>query len=261
MNVVVFLGSTFVDLERHRGLVRDAITRLEQDYKAMEFFGSLPDTPKEECLRLVRSANVYIGVFGMRYGYIDEPSGKSLTQLEYEESQAIGLPSLVYIMDENSHPVLPKHVETGAGAEKLRNFKQRLKEKHVVSFFTSPEDLASRVTQDLVRLLAAVTTTPTARVLSQLATNFIRRHPLTEQRFEFLRSKVSGFFPQSVPNALLREALELCLGGDRMAATLLLSRGTPMSADEAIDGLMVFDSFVAELVARNQRTEGGQSDA
>ena len=70
MPATVFLSSTFVDLERHRALVRDAITRLEHNSKAMEFFGALPETPKEECLRLVRSANAYVGVFGMRYGHM-----------------------------------------------------------------------------------------------------------------------------------------------------------------------------------------------
>jgi len=206
MTAAVFLGSTFVDLERHRALIRDAITRLEQNSKAMEFFGALPETPKEECLRLVRSANLYVGVFGMRYGHIDEASGKSLTQLEYEEAHAIRLPSLIYVMDENAHAVLPKYVDTGVSADNLQRFKQQLKDRHVVNFFSSPEDLASRVTQDLVRLLGAIATAPTAQVLSQLAANTIKRHPLTAPRFEFLRSKVERLFPPSVPDVILREA-------------------------------------------------------
>ena len=69
----------------------------------MEFFGALPETPKEECLRLVRSANVYVGIFGLRYGFIDTESGKSLTQLEYEEAQAMRLPSLGGLKSEVQH--------------------------------------------------------------------------------------------------------------------------------------------------------------
>lgn len=260
MPVTVFLGSTFVDLERHRDLVRDAITRLEQNSKAMEFFGALPDTPKEECLRLVRSANAYVGVFGMRYGHIDEASGKSLTHLEYEEAQTIRLPSLIYVMDEDAHSVLPKHVDTGLAADKLRDLKQRLKERHVVNFFSSPEDLASRVTQDLVRLLGAIAATPTAQILSQLAANSIQRHPLTPPRFEFLRSKVSHLFPAKVPDAILREALELLIGGDRMAASFVLSRGAPMPLDEAVDGLMGVDKVLADILTRYKGTPAESSD-
>jgi hypothetical protein len=54
----IFVSSTFSDLQRHRHLVREAIGRLKYGSKAMEFFGALPETPKEECLSLVRSANV-----------------------------------------------------------------------------------------------------------------------------------------------------------------------------------------------------------
>ena len=74
----IFVSSTFADLQRHRQLVREAIGRLEYSSQAMEFFEALPETPKEECLRLVRSANVYVGIYGMRYGFIDLDSGKSL---------------------------------------------------------------------------------------------------------------------------------------------------------------------------------------
>lgn len=260
MTAAVFLGSTFVDLERHRALIHDAIARLEQNSKAMEFFGALPETPKEECLRLVRSANLYVGVFGMRYGYIDDASGKSLTQLEYEEAQAIHLPSLIYVIDENSHAVLPKHVDTGISADKLQRFKQQLKDRHVVNFSSSPEDLASRVTQDLVRILGAIAAAPTAQVLSQLAANSIRRHPLTAPRFEFLRSKVERLFPSSVPDAILREALELLIGGDRMAAAFVLSRGTPMSLDEAVDGMMGVDKVLSDILSRHQSGEAASGD-
>ena len=261
MPATVFLGSTFTDLERHRALVRDAITRLEQNSKAMELFGALPDTPKDECLRLVRSSNAYVGVFGMRYGHIDEASGKSLTHLEYEEAQAVRLPSLIYVMDEDAHPVLPKYVDTGLAADKLRDLKQQLRERHVVNFFSSPEDLASRVTQDLVRLLGAMAATPTAQVLSQLAANCIQRHPLTPPRFEFLRSKVAHIFPIQVPDAILREALELLIGGDRMAASFVLSRGSPMSLDEAIDGLMGVDKILADILSRHKSAPAESSDA
>ena len=253
MPETVFVSSTFSDLERHRVLVREAISRLEYGSKAMEFFGALPETPKEECLRLVRSANAYVGLFGMRYGHIDPQSGKSLTQLEYEEAQAIRLPSLIYVIDEDSHPVLPKHVETGTSAERLSQLKAILKKSHVVNFFSSPEDLAAKVTQDIVRLLGAMAKAATAQVLSQLAANMVRRHPLTPPRFEFLRSKVRHLFALNIPDAILREALELVIGGDNMAAAFVLSRGTPMPLDDAVDGLMGVEKVLLEIFQRNQQ--------
>ena len=257
MPVSVFVSSTFADLEHHRKLVRETISRLEYDSKAMEFFGALPESPKEECLRLVRGANAYIGIFAMRYGHVDVQSGKSLTHLEYEEAQAMHLPSLIYVINEDVHPVLPKHVDTGVPAQKLSDFKVSLKKSHVVNFFSSPEDLAAKVTQDVVRLLGAMAKAPTAQVLSQLAANAVTRHPLTAPRFEFLQGKVKHVFAHAIPDSIFREALELAIGGDNMAAAFVLSRGTPMPLDDAVDGLMGVEAVIREIVQRNQPSFGG----
>ena len=248
----IFVSSTFADLQLHRQLVREAIGRLEYDSKAMEFFGALPDTPKEECLRLVRAANAYIGIFAMRYGSVDPHSGKSLTQLEYEEAKVIHLPSLIYVIDEEAHAILPKHFDTGSSAEKLRELKGRLKAAHVVNLFSSPEDLAAKVTQDVVRLVGAMAKQPTAQVLSQLAANAVKRHPLTPPRFEYLKKRTSAMFKHDVPDSILREALELCIGGDNMAAAFVISRGTPMPLNDAVDGLMEFDKVLIEIVERSR---------
>lgn len=252
MRPSIFISSTFIDLEHHRRLVCNSIARLEYDSKVMETFGALPDTPKEECLRLVRSASAYIGIFGMRYGFVDFSSGKSLTQLEYEEAQAISLPSLIYLMNEDTHPVLPKHVEIGTSAEKLREFKSMVKKFHVINFFSSPEDLAAKVTQDVVRLVGAIAKQPTAQVLSQLALNSIKRHPLTPPRFAYLKSRTVSFFNHDIPDSILREALELTIGGDNMAAAFVLSRGTPMPLNDAIDGLMKFEKVLVDIFEQNK---------
>ncbi len=248
MTPLIFVSSTFVDLEAHRRLVREAILRLEFTFKAMEFFGALPNTPKEECLRLVRASNIFVGIIGMRYGFIDPADGKSMTQLEYEEAQAVRLPTLIYLIDEEHHPVLPKYVDTGAGAEKLVAFKALLKTSHVVNAFTSPEDLAAKVTQDVVRLVGAMAKTPGAQVMPQLAANATLFHQLTAPRFEFLKGKVAGLYTHAVPDSVLRESLGFLLGGDNLAATFVLTRGTPMPMDDAIDGLMKIEKVLAELV-------------
>ena len=225
----------------------------------MELFGALSDTPKEECLRLVRSAQAYVGIFGMRYGHVDSVTGKSLTQLEYEEAQAIHLPTLIYLIDEDCHPVLPKHVETGPSAEKLTTFKSYLKRSHVVNLFSSPEDLAAKVTQDVVRLLGG-SKSPAGQVMAQLALNATRRHPLTQPPFEYLKTKVTGIYSKDVPDSILKEALELVIGGDNMAATFVLSRGASMSLDDAVDGLMHVERVLKEILQGGQSRPAG-SDA
>ena len=247
MTPSLFISSTFADLERHRFLVREALAKLDFGSKAMEHFGALPDTPKEECLRLVRSAQAFVSIVGMRYGHVDLATGKSLTELEYEEAQAMHLPTLIYLINEDNHPVLPKHVETGPAAEKLSTFKSHLKQSHVVNNFSSPEDLTAKVTQDVVRLLSGAKS-PSGQVMAQLALNATKRHPLTQPRFEFLKSRLAGIYTQVIPDSLLKETLELILGGDNMAAAFVLSRGTQMSLDDAVDGLMKVERVLLEML-------------
>jgi hypothetical protein len=60
------------------------------------------------------------------------------------------------MIDEENQPLLPKYIETGPGAEKLRAFKEHLKKCHVVSFFTTPEDLRARILHDVPALLKEI---------------------------------------------------------------------------------------------------------
>lgn len=152
MNVPIFVSSTYEDLKSYRDEVERSIICMNQTIKGMEFFGSTPERPLDKCLQTVRECRLYIGIIGMRYGSVEEDSGKSFTELEYDEAVKNRIPVLIYILDEN-HPIASRFVDKGEGAEKLEAFKSRLKKAHVVSSFTTPADLGKKVTQDLMNEL------------------------------------------------------------------------------------------------------------
>jgi hypothetical protein len=154
-NVPIFVSSTFTDLQIYRRKIQDALTQLEAIVRGMEQFGSKPGSPVEECLKVVQSCRLYIGVFGMRYGSIPDGHEKSMTNIEYDEAQRLKLPSLIYLLND-SHPIPSKDVETGPNAEKLEALKEQLKRRHVVSFFTTPEDLQARIMHDVPAQLAGM---------------------------------------------------------------------------------------------------------
>jgi Domain of unknown function (DUF4062) len=147
-NVPVFVSSTFTDMQVYRRKIQDALTQLETVVRGMEQFGSKPGSPIDECLNVVQSCRLYVGVFGMRYGTVPDGHDKSMTHIEYDEAQRLGLPSLIYLLNEN-HPIPAKDVETGPGAEKLQALKELLTKRHTVSFFTTPEDLQARIMHDV----------------------------------------------------------------------------------------------------------------
>jgi hypothetical protein len=92
----------------------------------------------------------------MRYGSVPDGHAKSMTHLEYEQAQAVKLPSLIYLIDEDNQPVLPKDVEFGPGADKLRSLKETLKRQHTVSFFTTPKSLRAGILHDVPELLKSI---------------------------------------------------------------------------------------------------------
>lgn len=151
--IPIFVGSTYQDLIDYRAAVRDSLHKLETVVHGMEYFGSRPGSPKHECLKQVSECKIYIGIFGMRYGSLDEETKQSLTHLEYSEAQRLKLPSLIYIIDEDKQPVLTKNIDFGENANKLIILKDELKRKFTVSFFTTPDDLAKKIAQDLPRIL------------------------------------------------------------------------------------------------------------
>ena len=63
-----------------------------------------------------------------------------------------------------------------------------------------------------------------------------------------------------MPDSILRETLELIIGGDNMAASFVLSRGTPMPLDDAVDGLMKIDKVLIEIVQPSNAQPEGAKD-
>jgi hypothetical protein len=186
--IPIFVGSTFTDMQLYRRAVRDALAQLETVVRGMEQFGSKPGGPVDECLRIVSSCNVYVGLFGMRYGTVPEGHEKSMTHLEYDEAQRCKMPSLIYVVDEENQPVLPRDIEFGPGADKLALLKAELKKRHVVSFFTTAEDLRARILHDVLDLLRNIG----AEVSGELVFDSAQSDAEVLKSFELLPKMFSG---------------------------------------------------------------------
>jgi predicted Zn-dependent protease/energy-coupling factor transporter ATP-binding protein EcfA2 len=158
----VFLSSTWLDLKPYREAVEKALRKMQEtEFSGMEYFGSRPETSKEVCLAEVDSADVHIGIFAHRYGSIDPESGLSMTELEYRRAQKRGIPCLAYLMDQ-SVPVPPDadHIDFETERrEKLAALKRAVMEQQVC-FFTTPDDLATRVLADLHALIVKTRKAP-----------------------------------------------------------------------------------------------------
>ncbi len=144
------ISSTARDLPEHRDKVMHACQRLGMFHPGMmEHLTATDANALEVSLEMANKADIYIGMFAFRYGYIPEGESVSVTEAEYNRAVERKIPRLIFLMSDD-HPVKPSDVETGEGAEKLRLFKERLKKDRVVGSFSSADDLLAQVIQALV---------------------------------------------------------------------------------------------------------------
>lgn len=85
----VFVSSTLEDLDEERKAARAAILDLFTShglfFKPVMFgydFGSRPTSPKQTSLEYVRDSDIFIGIYGERYGSLLPREGVSITEAE-----------------------------------------------------------------------------------------------------------------------------------------------------------------------------------
>lgn len=143
-----YLSSTFKDLEKHRQAALKAILAAGYDCSAMEHYAAADERPLDVCLADVARCELYVGLFAHRYGFIPPGQECSITELEFRTARQAGKPALLFFLDED-HPWSPRFLDSGAAREKVVALRAELTATHTVAFFTTPEDLAAKVSAAL----------------------------------------------------------------------------------------------------------------
>lgn len=152
----VVISSTLADLPEHRKEVMEACLRLGMFPLMSEQFPASPGDAITDCLSLVDRADIFIGVYGYRYGFVPEGSERSIMELEYDRATERRIPTLIFIIDRD-HPVRVGDIESNSVEfEKLSSFKSKVERQHIVDYFKSPADLKAKVINALVRFRESV---------------------------------------------------------------------------------------------------------
>ncbi|MGE0103750.1 MAG: choice-of-anchor D domain-containing protein [Blastocatellales bacterium] len=141
----IFVSSTWIDLQPERSAVEDAVHRMsEAKFIGMEYFGSRPETTEAASLDEVDRADIYLGIIGGRYG-------SGITEQEYRRALDRGLPCFIYIKDDSAIPPAFRDTDREKSS-RLAALKEELYSRHIICPpFTSPQDLAAHVRDDLHR--------------------------------------------------------------------------------------------------------------
>ncbi|UCH93963.1 MAG: DUF4062 domain-containing protein, partial [Candidatus Aminicenantes bacterium] len=193
----IFLSSTAIDMKEHRKKVIDAILRMGDLPVAMETFGALPNEPVEVCISKVRQCNALVVMVAHRYGWVPGPEEggdgfKSITRIEVETALNEGIPVFAFLVDMNYGWTQPKEQDLllkAKGKEDVekvvlnvkafKDFREFLENKAGLTreTFTTPEDLALKVSTSLSNLAREPKPTP-GRILTQRIWIFREVHPL-----------------------------------------------------------------------------------
>ncbi|MRG98616.1 DUF4062 domain-containing protein [Polyangium spumosum] len=144
----VFVSSTYRDLHDARERVTWAILNARHIPAGMENFTATNDRGWETIRRVIDLTDYYVVILAGAYGSIDETTGISWTQREYEYALERGIPVLGFIRADTH--ITQADVEKDAAKQaKLITFKARLKKQHLVQEWTDAEDLARKVVEAL----------------------------------------------------------------------------------------------------------------
>lgn len=145
---LVMISSTSLDLPEYREQARAACLGLEMHPCMMEHLPALDSDAIRASLKMVDKADVYIGLFAHRYGYVPKGQDISITEMEYLRALERDIPRLIFLIHDDV-PIPPKDYDSGEAVVKLKRLKDQLRRERVVGFFKDPNHLCALLTQSL----------------------------------------------------------------------------------------------------------------
>jgi len=139
----VFVSSLITDMPQERSAVRAAIETIGATPVMFEDLGPLDVSADQAYMAGVRSSEVYIGMWGPRYG-VRMSDGYSATHAEYREAERNGLRLCLFVHGEVSGEM--------DGAQ--RDLVQGARNLYTTSSWSDPTDLQQRVIRRLTDLAA-----------------------------------------------------------------------------------------------------------
>lgn len=156
----LYLSSTLADLKDERQAVKEVLGRY---HAIVDSYEAAPRPLWASCVDDVASCDLYVGIVGLRYGFVPPGQHRSITELEFEAALAGGLNCYVFVKDEKAAAnSLADHFTRENDPALIEAFRARLFSGADgvprVAMFKTPDDLKVEVLKAVPRsTLADVT--------------------------------------------------------------------------------------------------------
>ena len=139
----IFISSTQTDLQSERDAVQAVIESIGHKCVRAETLDSPGVSPEEACRTMARECDIYIGIYGGKYGYVPPHLGVSVTEYEYQQARD-HRSSKVFIYIKDISDVEPEQERFLTEVQHFADGYFRHEK------FSSEEELAEQVKHDIV---------------------------------------------------------------------------------------------------------------
>ncbi len=152
--LTAMISSTALDLPGHRAAVKEACNACGVLPIVMEHLPARDASGITVSLEMVDKADIYIGIYAWRYGWVPKGKGISITEIEFdhavERKNAGALQEILIFTADKKHAFTAEDIEAKKNAQtKLRKFKDRACTGRVRKEFKSVEELRRLVSEAL----------------------------------------------------------------------------------------------------------------
>ena len=201
----VFISSVMGGFSAERTAARRAVETLRHLPVMAEDFGATATSPQVACLEGVRQSDIYVGVFGERYG-TRVASGLSPTEEEFREAERRGLDMLCFVVKG------PRDSDQCQFIDSIKDYEHG----KMLAFYESADELKDLITRALNDLAVASTgggldaSLAQQRFEGRLQSSERYGHGDPELRLAIIpeRQVDEYFSPHDLGNEALRETLE-----------------------------------------------------
>lgn len=153
----VFISSTYSDLKEERRKILDILLMADCIPAGMEAFVASDVEQFEVIKKVIELCDYYILIIGKRYGSINEQTGLSYTEMEYDYAKELGLPVLVFSLDESVALPPEKMEDNPERIAALQRFREKALTNRLATIWKTEVELTNAV---VISVLKAKTDIP-----------------------------------------------------------------------------------------------------
>lgn len=147
----VFISSTYTDLVEERKKVLELLLMADCIPAGMEAFVATDDEQFNVIKKVIDLCDYYILIIGNRYGSINEKTGLSYTEMEYEYALSKEIPVLVFALENSDIEGNVDTEENVISLGKLAQFKEKALKNRLASVWKDIGDLTGKVAISIMR--------------------------------------------------------------------------------------------------------------